>query len=158
MKNSLLLKIIAVTAVLLILGGIAGAITTNAIPGWYTTLNKPSFNPPNWLFAPVWITLYILMGISAGIVWNEGLRTPGVKKALTIFGIHVFLNFLWSILFFGVKSPEKAFFEITLLLGSIGWYTLEFFRIKQTLVWLQLPYIIWVSFATVLNGAIARLN
>lgn len=158
MKESLILKTIAVTAALLLLGAIAGAVTASAIPDWYSSLTKPSFNPPNWIFAPVWTTLYLLMGISAGIVWNQGVSTAGVKKALLVFGVHVLLNFLWSMLFFGLKSPLLALVEILILLGFILWYTLEFSRIKRTLVWLQIPYIVWVSFATILNGAIVWLN
>lgn len=158
MKKSLIIKIIAVTAVLLLLGAIAGAVTASAIPDWYSRLTKPSFNPPNWLFAPVWTTLYILMGISAGVVWNEGRRTPGVKKALSIFSIHVVLNFLWSMLFFGLQSPSFALVEILLLLGFILWYTRLFYTIKPALLWLQIPYVLWVTFATVLNGAIVWLN
>ena len=158
MKKSLILKTIAVTAALLLLGAIAGAVTASAIPDWYSSLTKPSFNPPNWIFAPVWTTLYLLMGISAGIVWNQGLRTAGVKKALLVFGVHILLNFLWSMLFFGLKSPLLALVEILILLVFILWYTLEFSRIKRTLFWLQIPYIVWVSFATILNGAIVWLN
>ena len=85
-------------------GLIGSMFTMNAIPTWYAALNKPSFTPPNWLFAPAWTTLYLLMGIAAFLVWNKGLEKPGVKRSLAAFLVQLVLNTLWSILFFGMKS------------------------------------------------------
>ena len=156
--KKLVLKIIGVITVCLVIGAISGAVTADAIPGWYTTLNKPSFNPPNWLFAPVWTTLYVLMGISAGLVWNRGIQNKEIRSALSIFGIHLFFNFLWSMLFFGLKSPVLAMAEIIVLLVSIIWFTVRFYKIRPVYGLLQIPYILWVSFASVLNLSIVLLN
>jgi tryptophan-rich sensory protein len=98
------------------------------------------------------------MGVSAGIIWNQGFSNPQVKKALGVFSIHMVLNGLWSILFFGLKNPELAFVEILILLASMIYYTRLFYQIKPFTAWMQIPYLMWVSFASVLNGSIAWLN
>ena len=142
----------------LIIGGGSGFLTADSISTWYIDINKPFFNPPNWVFGPVWTTLYTIMGISAGLIWNTGIQNKNTKKALLVFAIHILLNGLWSILFFGLKNPELAFIEIVLLLASIIYYTQIFYRIRPLTAWLQIPYIFWVSFASILNGSIAWLN
>lgn len=142
----------------LVIGGGSGFLTVDSISTWYVDINKPSFNPPNWVFGPVWTTLYTLMGVSAGIIWNQGYSNPQVKKALVVFSVHLVLNGLWSILFFGLKNPELAFVEILILLASMVYYTRMFYQIKPFTAWMQIPYLMWVSFASVLNGSIAWLN
>ena len=134
--------------------GLVGSIfTTPAIPGWYATLQKPSFSPPNFLFAPVWTTLYILMGISLALILNKKNKT-----AIIFFVVQLVLNSLWSILFFGLKSPKLAFVEIIFLWLAILITILKFFKISKLAGWLFVPYLLWVSYASVLNLTIVKLN
>lgn len=158
MKNLTILKVILSITICLAVGGLSGYLTSGSISTWYVGINKPSFNPPNWIFGPVWTTLYTLMGVSAGLIWSKGLEFATTKKALSIFGVHLVLNFSWSLIFFGLEQPRWAFVEILFLLGSIFYYTNVFYRISTLAGWLQVPYILWVSFATILNGSIAWLN
>ena len=151
---SLLLAIIICQAA----GLISSLFTAPAIPGWYANLQKPSFSPPNWLFAPVWITLYILMGIAAWLVWRKGWKKKGVKQALTIFGLQLVANSLWSIVFFGLQSPFWALMGIIILWSLILMTILKFKLLSKTASLLLVPYLLWVSFATLLNFAIFRLN
>ncbi|MFH1639589.1 MAG: TspO/MBR family protein [Chloroflexota bacterium] len=139
--------------------GIIGSIfTTSAIPTWYATLKKPVFSPPNWLFAPVWGILYLLMGVSAAIIWQRGLSEPPVRKALIIFIIQLALNILWSAAFFGLRSPLAGMIVIVALWVAILFTILSFFRISSFAAFLLVPYILWVSFATILNFTIWQLN
>lgn len=139
--------------------GVIGSIfTTTAIPGWYATLVKPSFTPPNWVFAPVWTSLYLLMGISAFLVWRKGLDNHLVNSGLRIFILQLILNTLWSFLFFGLKSPLLGLIEIVLLWIAIVLTILNFFRVSKLAGILLLPYILWVSFAAILNFSLWRLN
>lgn len=141
------------------LAGIIGSIFTfNAIPTWYATLNKPAFSPPNWLFGPVWTTLYLLMGISLFLVLRKGFKKKGVRAASIIFGIQLMLNALWSIIFFGLGNIGFAFFWILLLWFFILLTMIEFYRISKPASFLLLPYILWVSFASALNFAVWMLN
>jgi len=139
-------------------GLLVSGVTLDAIPGWYAQLNKPSFNPPNWLFGPVWTVLYTLMGISAATIWEAGAERPEVKKALNIFAIQLVLNGLWSYLFFGYKNPLFAFIEILWLLIAIVVTILHFKNIKSWAAWLLIPYLLWVIFAAILNFSIYLLN
>ena len=139
--------------------GLIGSIfTADAIPTWYADLTKPSFNPPNWLFAPVWTTLYILMGVSLYLVWVKEGGKRLKRAAIWFFFFQLILNTLWSILFFGFKNPLLAFIEILMLWLSIGMTIILFQRFSRTAAQLLLPYMVWVTFATVLNGAIMLLN
>jgi len=141
------------------MAGVVGSFFTYpSIPTWYATLQKPSFSPPNWLFAPVWITLFTLMGVSAYLVWNKGLKNKQVKESLSIFGIQLILNAFWSFLFFGLKSPLYAFIEIIILWGAIVLTILKFYKISKKAGLLLFPYIVWVSFAMTLNFYVWRLN
>lgn len=139
--------------------GVLGSLfTARAIPTWYVTLNKPSFNPPNWVFAPVWTTLFVMMGVAAFLIWKKGLAQPGVKIALGMFLLQLLFNFLWSVMFFGLRSPLAGLVDITAL-----WITLAitiglFFKHSTVAGALLLPYLAWVSFAAALNFAIWRLN
>lgn len=139
-------------------GAIGGLATSAAIPTWYQSLNKPAFNPPNWLFGPAWTVLYLLMGIAAFLVWRAGWQAPGVRVALAVFLIQLVLNTLWSLLFFGLRSPLAGMIEIVVLWLAIGVTIAMFSRVSVRAGVLLLPYIGWVTFAAVLNGAILALN
>lgn len=132
--------------------------TIASIPTWFATLNKPSFSPPNWIFAPVWTILYLMMGTSAYFVWVKGLKNKKVKTALGYFLIQLFFNFLWSILFFGLHSALLALFDILLLWLAIAVTIIKFYKISKPASYLLIPYLLWVSFATILNFSIVILN
>ena len=151
-------KLVISVALPLAVGGLSGYATARGVSTWYPTLIKPSFNPPAWVFGPVWTLLYIMMGIAAFLVWRRGLDADGVKIALTVFAIQLALNGLWSILFFGLQAPGWALAEIILLWMAIGITTLLFWRVDPTAGLLLLPYWAWVSFATVLNASLWWLN
>ncbi|MFC2149228.1 TspO/MBR family protein [Candidatus Auribacterota bacterium] len=138
--------------------GIIGSVfTASSVRTWYAGLMKPAWNPPSWIFGPVWITLYTLMGIAAYIVW-ENRDTPGAKVALGVYAVHLALNTLWSMIFFGLRDPGLAFFEIVFLLGFILATTILFWKINTRAGVLFLPYIAWVSFAVFLNYTLWKLN
>lgn len=139
--------------------GIVGSLfTVREIPGWYDKLQKPAFTPPNWLFAPAWLTLYTLMGIALFLVVQKGLISRQVKIAAAVFIAHLFLNAAWSILFFGHHLIGVAFFELIVLWISILASIILFYRISKPAGLLLLPYILWVSYAGALNYSIWRLN
>ncbi|MFH1285145.1 MAG: TspO/MBR family protein [Candidatus Micrarchaeota archaeon] len=150
---------IAFAVILCELAGLLGSIfTMPAIAGWYATLNKPSFNPPNWLFAPAWTMLYALMGVSAYLVWKKGTEKKEVKIALGFFCLQLLLNLVWSLIFFGMKSPFFAFLEIILLWLAIAATIWKFYGIDKRAGALLIPYILWVTFASVLNYYAWMLN
>ena len=138
-------------------GAIAGFATACNIGGWYATLSKPWFNPPNWIFGPVWTLLYILMGIALFLIWSQ---PPSLYRSnsLWLFFIQLLLNFLWSFLFFYFHKIGLAFVDIVALLIFIVLTIFSFSRLSKKAAWLMLPYVCWVSFATILNGAIYHLN
>jgi benzodiazapine receptor len=141
------------------LAGMIGALATSAsIQTWYVTLNKPFFTPPNWLFAPVWLTLYTLMGISLFLVWRLGVQDPRMKRALAIFGVQLLLNAFWSIAFFGLRSPLAGLIVILMLWIAIAATILKFLPLSKPAGLLLIPYILWVSIAAALNVAIVLLN
>ncbi|MBU1186013.1 MAG: tryptophan-rich sensory protein [Acidobacteria bacterium] len=141
------------------LAGIIGSVfTARSVQTWYVTLQKPSFNPPSWLFGPVWIVLYLLMGIAAYLVWSRGWSAAGVKTALSVFLVQLILNTAWSILFFGMRLPRWAFVEILFLWAAIALTIFLFSKLSQTAALLLFPYILWVSFAALLNYSLWRLN
>ena len=138
--------------------GIVGSLfTASSVRTWYVDLTKPSWNPPSWLFGPVWITLYTMMGVAAYLVWQQK-DSPGVKLALWFYAVQLALNALWSILFFGARNPGLALAEISVLLVFILITTFLFWKINVWAGILMLPYIAWVSFATFLNYTILKLN
>ena len=139
-------------------GAIGSVFTFSAIGSWYAFLNKPAFAPPNWVFGPVWTTLYALMGIAAFLVWKSGWERKEVKVALGVFGLQFFLNATWSIVFFGLQSPGWALVNIIALWIAIVWTIIVFYRISKPAAYLILPYIFWVSFASYLNYSIWMLN
>jgi len=133
------------------------AATTPKISGWYAGLVKPAWNPPNWLFGPVWSALYIAMAAAAWLVWRQGGLTAA-RRPLTWFGVQLALNGLWSWIFFGLESPGWAFVELVLLWLAIAATTVEFWRRSRAAGILFLPYLAWATFAGSLNFAIWRLN
>lgn len=139
--------------------GILGAVFTAPVTRspWYTSLNKPFFQPPNWLFGPVWIILYLMMGIALFLLWQNGPK-PFSAPVWWFFAMQLVLNTLWSALFFGLKSPGTALMEIVLLWLAIFLTILPLHAISKTAFWLMIPYLAWVSFASLLNGAIWWLN
>lgn len=154
-----IIKIILIVALCLLVGYFSGIETKSAIADWYPTLIKPSFNPPNWIFAPVWITLYVLMGIAAGLVWDRiDFEKETVRKALQFFSIQLALNAMWSYLFFGMKNPMLAGVEIIILWLMIYETYFIFSKVNKISGYLLIPYLLWVGFATVLNASIWWLN
>ena len=181
MKNTKYYNLLKFFASIIIceLAGVIGAIfTTPQINFWYKGLNKPSFNPPSWIFGPVWTTLFVLMGISLYIVWSKKFEPKNVGKAkawnafsqklatgslrkiniILIFVVQLLLNILWSIIFFGAHSVGVAFFELLALWFAIVFTIVNFYRVSKTAAWLLLPYILWVSFAGFLNFSIWIIN
>jgi benzodiazapine receptor len=135
--------------------GIGSLMTTPALHPWYASLSKPSWTPPNWLFAPVWTILYIAMAIAAWLVW----RKVGLTAApMQLFLLQLLLNVGWSAVFFRLRSPGTAFSEIVMLWLAILATSIEFWTAVPAAGWLLLPYLIWVSYATALNFSIWRLN
>ena len=147
------------SVILCVLVGAAGSVFTVTGPGsWYDLLTKPSFNPPNWIFGPVWTTLYILMGISLYLILLEWKKGVDIRCAGGLFAVQLFLNFIWSYMFFGLQSPTYAFIVIALLWVAILATILTFLRISRIAAYLLVPYILWVSFASILNYSIMILN
>lgn len=151
-------KLIFAIAVCQSAGAVGSIFTQTSVSTWYTTIQKPGFTPPNWIFAPVWITLFLLMGISSYLIWDKGLKNKNVRIFLIIFIIQLILNTLWSFFFFGLKSPFYAFIDIILLWIAIILVIMSFFKLSKIAGILLLPYIIWVSFAGILNFFILWLN
>ena len=140
------------------LAGIVGSIFTSPnITTWYASIVKPAFNPPNWIFAPVWTTLFLLMGISLYLIIKEK-QTPKIRLAEGIFAIQLILNIIWSVLFFGLNNIGAAFAEIIILWIAIAATIYYFYKISKPAAYLLVPYIAWVSFATILNYSIFMLN
>ncbi|MDP2649731.1 MAG: TspO/MBR family protein [bacterium] len=149
-------KLVSSIILCLTVGGLGSFFTVSAIPTWYATLNKPFFSPPNSLFAPVWTILYILMGISLYLLWTT--KKKGKEMAIKLFLIQLALNFFWSIIFFGWHNPQAAMFEIIALWIFIFLTVRQSLSISKTSAYLLYPYLIWVSFASILNFFIVILN
>lgn len=157
MKNRNIFTYIGFIVLCQVAGIIGSIFTTSSVRGWYTTIQKSPLNPPSWIFAPVWTSLFILMGISVSIIWfseKNDLR----KKSLQIFFIQLILNTFWSIIFFGMKNPMLAFVEIVVLWFAILYTIILFRKINRKASCLLVPYILWVSFASYLNLSVALLN
>ena len=152
-------RIAIVVIICLAVGYLSGMVTRASITTWYPTLVKPSFNPPNWIFAPVWTSLYVMMGVAAGFIWNQiTTQKAAVTKALQFFTIQLVLNALWSYLFFGLHNLMLATIEVVLLWLMIFETYSQFAKINKTASYLMLPYLAWVSFASVLTASIWWLN
>ncbi|HEV7300848.1 MAG TPA: TspO/MBR family protein [Tepidisphaeraceae bacterium] len=141
-----------------LMGIASGVATMSSVREWYPTLNKPWFNPPAWLFGPVWTLLYAMMGVALFLVLRRGGSTPGVRGATIAFAIQLALNALWSPAFFGLRSPLAGLIVIVPLLGMIIVTIVLFFRLSRAAGALMVPYLLWASFATVLNAALYWLN
>jgi translocator protein len=140
------------------LAGIIGSFFTGDSIGWYYTLTKPSFRPPNWLFGPVWIVLYLIMGIALYLIWKRGFRTSESKYPMIIFFTQLVFNAMWPVIFFGVRSIGGGLIIITILWILIFLTILSFQKVNKTASYLLIPYLIWVSYASILNFSIWRLN
>lgn len=158
MKNwlKLLISLLIVT----LASSLGSLFTVSSIPTWYSILNKPGFNPPSWLFGPVWTILYLMIAVSLFLVWKNKtkIKNNSKKKAYWIFGIQILLNSLWSIVFFGMHQILLACIVIILLWISIILNIFYFYKISKTASYLLIPYLLWVSFASLLNFAIWILN
>ena len=139
-----------------IAGGLGAFFTLTSVQSWYLTLNKPSWNPPSWLFGPVWTTLYVLMGIACFLIWKS--EHPRKKQVLTLYFLQLFLNSLWSPAFFGAQNPMLGILVIVPMWASILACIIFFRKINTWAAVLMIPYLLWVSFATVLNATIWYLN
>lgn len=157
MKNKYI-RFIASIIIPQLAGGIGSIFTSSKIPTWYTSIQKPALNPPNWVFGPVWTTLFLLMGVALYIVWTKGLQGKNIKTAIWIFGSQLVLNTFWSIAFFNFQSPLLAFAVIIPLWILILINIILFYRISKPAGLMLVPYLLWVSFATYLNYAIWQLN
>ena len=151
------LALVAFVGVCLMVGAIGSLMTAPAIDTWYRELVKPSFNPPDAVFGPVWTALYVIMGFAAWRVWRVAGLFNG-RVALRLFGTQLMLNLLWTFLFFVLQSPAAAFFEILLLIAAIVGTIIAFRRHDKWAELAMVPYLMWVLFAAVLNGAIWYLN
>ena len=139
--------------------GVAGSIfTISAIPTWYTTLQKPAINPPDWVFGPVWTILYITMGISLWLVLRNGIPITRERQSVILFALQMIVNLLWSLVFFGAHSIGGGLIVIVILLLLVGATIYTFHGVSKPAAWLLVPYLLWVCFATVLNAMIFLLN
>lgn len=152
------LKLVSAIVISEFAGALGSIFTAPSITGWYAALTKPEFSPPNWVFGPVWITLYALMGSAAFLIWKKGLGRQDVKIALCIFLGQLVLNTFWSFIFFSLRSPVGAFVEIIFLWLAILATIFAFAKISKLAAWLLLPYIVWVTFAAYLNYSIWVIN
>ena len=154
MKNWV--KAIICIAIPEVVGATAGFFTIPEVKGWYRTINKPAFNPPDYVFGPVWTTLYLLMGVSLYLVWRSGSENK--RPAIILWSLQLLFNFLWSFIFFNQHNIALALAEIGMLWLFILFTIIAFYKISRTAAWLMVPYILWVAFAAVLNYSIWRLN
>jgi translocator protein len=155
-NNSRIKKVIIMIAVAQLAGAIGSIFTFDSIATWYATLAKPSFTPPSWAFGPVWLSLYTLMGIAAGLVWASNSKFK--RPALYLFFLQLALNAVWSIIFFGLRLPSYAFAEIVLLWIAIAATIFYFNKVSKNAAALLIPYIIWVTIAASLNYFVWILN
>ncbi|HKK26465.1 MAG TPA: TspO/MBR family protein [Gemmatimonadota bacterium] len=151
-------RLAVAVALPLAVGFLAGRVTAPAVVSWYPGLERPGFTPPSWVFAPVWTFLYVTMGVAAWLVWRRGLGAPGVPVALAAFLVQLALNGLWSLLFFGLRSPLAGLVDIAALWAALAVCTALFFRASAVAGWLMVPYLGWVTYAGVLNASIWALN
>jgi translocator protein len=157
MKTSQISKLVASLLLPLLMGSIAGIFTANAIPGWYASLNRPSFNPPNWVFGPVWTTLYLILGISFFLIWKLDAGKDR-NRAIIVFMVQLVLNFCWSFFFFYFKTIGIALIDIVALWIMIVVMLSRFYKLRPVSAYINIPYLLWVTFATVLNAAYFFLN
>ncbi|MCX7732701.1 MAG: tryptophan-rich sensory protein [candidate division WOR-3 bacterium] len=152
-----LLKPVASIAVPLIIGFLGSMFTRQSVGNWFVTLKKPVFAPPNWLFAPAWALLYIMMGIAFYLIWQQGYSVK-LRWALVVYGLQLILNLLWSLFFFGLRSPLLGLVDIVLLWILVIINTILFYHLRHAAGLLLIPYILWLTFALLLNLSIVILN
>ncbi len=153
-----IIKLIVCLTATLGVGYLGSLYTTPAIDSWYAGLQKPSFNPPNWVFMPVWTVLYVLMAVAAFLIWRSAAPIAQKAPALAAFAVQLGLNLLWSVLFFGLRKPAYALLEIVVLWAMIIVTMVLFNRVSRVAALLLTPYLAWVTFAAVLNSELWRLN
>jgi benzodiazapine receptor len=153
-----IVKLICSVAVCILIGFVGSFVTRDSVSTWYAELSRPSFTPPDWTFGVVWPILYVMMGISAFLIWNEGFDKTEVKVALGIFGLQLILNGLWTPIFFGLHLIGLALIEILMMWAAILLTNIYFWKVSKPAALLLLPYILWVSFAIVLNASLFVLN
>lgn len=151
-------KLLGLIIVCELVGLLGTPFTINSIPTWYATLNKPFFSPPNWIFGPVWTLLYFLMGVSFYLILKKGWKKKPVKNATKFFIAQLVVNFLWSPIFFGLRSPLLGLITIVLMWILIVLTIKKFYPLSKLAAYLLIPYLLWVSFATILNASILFLN
>ena len=151
-------KLLCSVSTCLFIGFLGSYATRDSVTTWYASLSRPSFTPPDWTFGVVWPILYVMMGISAFLIWNKGLDKREVKLALVIFGLQLILNGLWTLVFFGLHLIGLALVEIIIMWAAILLTIFVFWRVSKTAALLLLPYILWVSFAIILNSGLFLLN
>lgn len=150
---------LVVSVVICFAAGLIGSLFTfSSIANWYALLNRPAFAPPNWLFGPVWTMLYFLMGVSLFLVWGRSSSEAKVKRSLILFFVHLAFNTAWSIVFFGLQQIFLAFLVILVLWFLIILVILNFYKINKVAAYLLVPYLYWVTFASVLNYSFWLLN
>jgi tryptophan-rich sensory protein len=155
----------------LVAAAIGSSVTQKSVDSWYQTLHKPRWNPPGWVFGPVWSVLYLLMGIASWLVWRSGQDNKAksdvklwrkqkktIKQALILYVSHLGFNVLWSVIFFGLRRIQWALAELLLLWGLIGATLIRFYRIRHVAGWLLVPYLLWATFAALLNARLWQLN
>jgi len=157
MKMNKFLKILVAVSLPLLVGSIAGLATSPNIKSWYAYLQKPVFSPPNWIFGPMWSLLYILMGVGLYMIW-ESEKSDLRRRALIVFFVQLAFNFAWSFIFFEFRLIGVAFIEILLVWISVAAMIYTFYPVNKKAALLQIPYILWVTFASLLNGAVWALN
>lgn len=151
-------KLVIAIALPVLIGGVSGFFTVSGVESWYQTIQKPSWNPPNWVFGPVWTTLYVMMGIALWLVWKEDTSKELKLIAGILFAAQLTLNFFWSFIFFKLEQPGFAFLEILFMWVAILATIFAFAQVNKRAAWLLVPYISWVSFAAILNFTIWRMN
>jgi translocator protein len=157
MKANQIGKLVASLLLPLGIGAIAGMFTAKAIPGWYASLNQPSFNPPNWVFGPVWTMLYLILGISLFLVWEMDAGRER-NQGILVFMVQLLLNFCWSFFFFYFKMIGVALADILVLWITIVFMLVRLYKLKPVIAYINIPYLLWVTFATALNMAYFFLN
>ncbi len=156
-KNNILWLFLFIFLCLIFGNGIGGYFTFVSVETWYQTLNKPNFNPPDWVFGPVWTTLYILMGVSIWLIWKK--ETSKIRTiSMIIFWVQLFFNIFWTYLFFGIQRIDLGLFEIFFLIFLILINIIYFYKIDKIASYLLVPYVLWVSYASILNYKIWVLN
>lgn len=141
-----------------VVGVVSGLASVAGVSGWYQTLARPFFTPPSWVFGPVWTALYTTMGVASYLVWRRRGESDVASTALVVYGAHLVVNGLWSVLFFGMQSPALALVDIVVLLALVVWTMRLFGRVRPVAAWLLAPYLAWAGFATALNFEFWRLN